>query len=226
VLAHALVAAASDRLLVYSLASDLPALVPHLDRYIIRDDVALADTSAEPGPWLVAGDWPGESDLAIETNAFGPMLTLVDGSSARRRSLAEGLSQLHQTDPAEFASLRIAAGWPMHGIDFDDRALPQELSRTDQAISFAKGCYLGQETVARLDALGHVNKQLVRLSLAGDATVHAPAALTMGDRPAGQLTSLAVDPAGDAQVALATVRSEFAGAGCQLDCGGAACVVL
>ena len=54
--------------------------------------------------------------------------------------------------------MRIAAGTPVFGKDVTEKNLPQEIGRDDRAISFVKGCYLGQETVARIDALGHVNQ--------------------------------------------------------------------
>ena len=57
-------------------------------------------------------------------------------------------------------ALRIEAGTPVFGKDVTEKNLPQEIGRDDRAISFVKGCYLGQETVARIDALGHVNQVL------------------------------------------------------------------
>ena len=52
------------------------------------------------------------------------------------------------------------AGTPYYGVDLSEANLPQELRTTTGAISYTKGCYIGQETVARLDALGHVNRTL------------------------------------------------------------------
>ena len=63
---------------------------------------------------------------------------------------------------------RIEHGWPIYGLDFSDANLPQEIARDPYAISFTKGCYLGQETVARLDALGQVQKKMVLLQISGD----------------------------------------------------------
>ena len=60
---------------------------------------------------------------------------------------------------------RIEAGFPWYGPDISEKNLPQELARDQRAISFTKGCYLGQETVARIDALGHVNQTLVGVRL-------------------------------------------------------------
>ena len=67
---------------------------------------------------------------------------------------------LVEAGPEAFEVLRIEAGTPVFGKDITDKSLPQEINRDSRAISFVKGCYLGQETVARLDALGHVNQLL------------------------------------------------------------------
>jgi len=60
---------------------------------------------------------------------------------------------------------RISNFWPWYGEDINEKNLPQEIGIDTRAISFKKGCYLGQETVARLDALGQVQKQLVLVEL-------------------------------------------------------------
>ena len=62
--------------------------------------------------------------------------------------------------PKSFDAARIESGTPLFGRDITDENLPQEIDRDRLAISFTKGCYLGQETVARIDALGHVNRLL------------------------------------------------------------------
>ena len=61
-----------------------------------------------------------------------------------------------------FNIFRIESGLPLLGLDYDETNLPQE-SRLDHALNFNKGCYLGQEVMARLDAQGHVNKVLMGL---------------------------------------------------------------
>ena len=66
-----------------------------------------------------------------------------------------------------WTALRIEAGLPVFGVDISDDNLAQEVGRTKTAISFTKGCYLGQEPIARLDALGHVNRELRSLRLTG-----------------------------------------------------------
>src|SRR5207248_4792230 len=66
-----------------------------------------------------------------------------------------------------FETLRIEAGTPIFGRDIDETNLPQEVGRTEKAISFTKGCYIGQETVARIRTYGHVNRSLAGLKLSG-----------------------------------------------------------
>ena len=63
-------------------------------------------------------------------------------------------------------TFRIEAGWPRYGRDLTEDNLPQEVGRDRLAISFTKGCYLGQETVARIDSRGHVNRLLTGLVFA------------------------------------------------------------
>ena len=70
-------------------------------------------------------------------------------------------------DLAAFEMARLEAGTPLYDRDITEKNLPQEVNRDAHAISFTKGCYLGQETVARIDALGHVNRVLVGLRFAG-----------------------------------------------------------
>jgi folate-binding protein YgfZ len=126
---------------------------------------------------------------------------------------------------------RIDNFWPWYGIDLDERNFPQELDRDATAISFRKGCYLGQETVARLDALGQVQKKLVKLAIQGDGEIDIHNAeavkLRSGDAEVGQLRSLAKAGTG-ASVGLGFVkRSHFeAGTVLQLGATGSTATVL
>lgn len=94
-----------------------------------------------------------------------------------------------------FHALRVTAGYPWYAADFDDSHLPQEVNREPETISFTKGCYLGQETIARLDALGQVQKKLVQWSLQDFTDEPLPAVDTKlfagGEKPVGRLTSVA-----------------------------------
>jgi hypothetical protein len=101
---------------------------------------------------------------------------------------------------------RIEAGFPWFGVDLSDKNLPQEAARDRQAISFVKGCYIGQETVARIDALGHVNKTLVGVKFSGARVPDPGMELKAGEQSAGHVTSACFSPRLQAPLALAWVR--------------------
>jgi folate-binding protein YgfZ len=122
---------------------------------------------------------------------------------------------------------RIEAGVPRLGAEIDERTLPQEVRYEELgALSYTKGCYLGQETVARLHFRGHANRRLAALAL-GRAPERLPAALTRGDQNVGRITSAAWSDAVDSWVALGIVRHEVAdGEVLAIEGGGEATVRL
>jgi folate-binding protein YgfZ len=120
---------------------------------------------------------------------------------------------------------RIVAGWPRLGAEIDAKTLPQEV-RLDElaAMSHSKGCYVGQETVARLHFRGHVNKRLLGLRFeaepdAGRLTV------TRDDRAVGRLTSAGWLGADRGYLGLAVLRREVA-VGDEVNAGGVAAALV
>jgi len=101
--------------------------------------------------------------------------------------------------------LRVERGRPRYGIDLDDSVIPQEAGLNDRAVSFTKGCYVGQETVARLFYRGKPNRQLRGLRLSAPASPGAE--LTFEGRTVGQVASVTGSP-GFGPIALALVRRE------------------
>jgi folate-binding protein YgfZ len=101
--------------------------------------------------------------------------------------------------------LRIESGRPRYGIDLDDSVIPQEAGLNERAVSFTKGCYVGQETVARLFYRGKPNREL--RGLRGDEQLPVGTALSFADREVATVTSSAVSPR-LGPVALALVRRE------------------
>jgi folate-binding protein YgfZ len=95
-------------------------------------------------------------------------------------------------DPEVWTALRIEAGEPVMGVDVDERTIPQETGLVPAAVSFEKGCYLGQELVARIDTRGRVNRHLRGLLL--EEQVPAPAPVTRQGEEAGVMTSSASSP--------------------------------
>jgi folate-binding protein YgfZ len=112
--------------------------------------------------------------------------------------------------------LRVESGRPRLGFDFDSDTIPQEAGLNERGVNFDKGCYVGQETVARLHYKGKPNRHLRGLRLS------APAArgdeLRLGDRAVGAVGSVAVSPV-HGPIALALVRRE-AEPGATIDVGG------
>jgi aminomethyltransferase len=107
----------------------------------------------------------------------------------------------------ELERLRILARTPRLGRELDDRVLPAEAGLEERAISFTKGCYPGQEPVARLHHRGHPNRGLRVLALEGGPLPAYDAELTLDDKVVGRITSAAPDP-DHGVVALAYVRRE------------------
>jgi folate-binding protein YgfZ len=145
----------------------------------------------------------GIDALAIRTDIGVDLLC----DSADTERLCEALLQRGAQAVSEVAAecVRIELGRPRYGVDIDDATIPQEAGLNERAVSFTKGCYVGQETVARLYYRGKPNRQLRGLRLSAPA---APGAeLRLGERVVGQLTSAAISPA-LGPIALALVRRE------------------
>jgi tRNA-modifying protein YgfZ len=88
----------------------------------------------------------------------------------------------------ELEELRIAAGTPRWGFEIDDRVLPAEAGLVERAVSFTKGCYPGQEPIARLHYRGHVNRRLRVLEIEGDPP-EPDAEIRLGEKVVGRVTS-------------------------------------
>jgi aminomethyltransferase len=111
--------------------------------------------------------------------------------------------------------LRIEAGIPIYGIDMSDDTMPVEANLVD-AISYNKGCYIGQEVIARIDARGHVNRKLVGLLLDGETLPASGAKIVSPQREVGWVTSSTYSPAQRHNIALGYVRREVWKAGTEL----------
>lgn len=108
--------------------------------------------------------------------------------------------------PDVIESIRIAHGEPVAGVDLDDKVIPQEALDVSAAVDFAKGCYLGQELVARIDSRGHVNRRLAGFTFPGSSEPLAGSEVTLGDRAVGRLTSVGRSSGG--AIGLGMLRTE------------------
>jgi folate-binding protein YgfZ len=184
-----------------------------------------------------SSEQPGEGDYAHRaTEFFGFSLRVIresptglqgltligaapDAEPVWKNLLTRGREfGLIVVDAETFEVLRVAGGTPVFGKDITEKNLPQEIARDERAISFVKGCYLGQETVARIDALGHVNQILKGLRFAaGTPCPPAGSILWFEGKAAGSVTSAVFSPVRDAPLALAFVRTNCARAGTILE---------
>jgi folate-binding protein YgfZ len=218
-----------DELVFITVPNQAATLVAHFDRYIIREDVQLSDTTAERMyfhvlmlPPFAGPRWLGWNLLGREA---GAVIEVAAADVPRlRQTLAE--RQFVECGTGAFESLRIEAGTSLFGIDFDDSNLPQEVGRDREAISFTKGCYLGQETVARIDALGHVNQRLVGVRFFGSEMPAAGTELWKDGEKVGRATWAAFSPRLSRPIAIAMIRREADAIGTQLESSVGDCEVI
>jgi folate-binding protein YgfZ len=244
IIGHGLITCRESELVVIGVPQQAPRLIEHLDRYVIREDVHLRDTTADRSYLLVSGigparglfrnESPGQSDSASLPRFFPWNLIGAGGAGLIELAVHEVSAVLaalqsqgiELIDSQAFHAARIEAGVSLFGVDFDDRNLPQEVGRNEQAISFTKGCYLGQETVARIDALGHVNQQLAGVRFFGSDMPEPGTVLSSAGQTAGHVTSATFSPQLRAPLAMAMLRREQAAVGIHLDSRVGKCEVI
>lgn len=216
VLAHVHVFAKADSLLVETVGGLNEKLLAHLDRYLIREQVQLIDRGEEWGELLLAGVNANAALESLQAQCLDVRRVEIIQPNChilivpREQLTGVGTSlQAAGVVPCGEAALemaRLEAGFPWYGRDITEDNLAPEVGRDKQAISYVKGCYLGQETIARIDALGHVNRLLV--GMAFDSSDVPPAAMELlaEDKIVGQVTSAAFSPKLGKPLALAYVR--------------------
>jgi folate-binding protein YgfZ len=123
-------------------------------------------------------------------------------------------------------ALRLEAGIPWLGSDFDEHHIPHEAALEKTHISFTKGCYTGQEIVERVRSRGHVNRRLTGLAFADGTPPQAGTKLTADGAEAGSVTSAAFSPLLGKAIGLGYVRREFGAPGTKLRCGETAAEVI
>lgn len=201
---------------------------PHFAKYALFDDVSFRDSSEETREFHVAGSQtdaiiaqhfgpealPGPEALSVvsigdltfirESPLFHPGITVIGALAFDPTALIREIGGV--LSASEIEGLRIQAGTPRFKMDISPENLPQEIDRDVRAISFVKGCYLGQETVARLDALGHVNRMLRRvIDIEGEAPDHG-VTLTVDGSEVGVVTSAGKSPVDGESHAIAMIR--------------------
>jgi aminomethyltransferase len=205
-----------------------------LDRFIIMDDVELADASAAWHGIGITGPKAAEilDSIGIPAGDLAPLtlrtlngfeLTLIaaysstlpsfelwcndatEAAAIRPALIAAGAAEC---GPEAVEAHRILSGTPRYGTDIRDKDLPQETAQT-RALSFSKGCYIGQEIVERIRSRGTVHRTFTGFLIEGELPT-AGTALDLDGKPVGEITSAAAIPfkRGEKRLALGYIRRE------------------
>ena len=233
------------------------AIRAHLERFVFAEDVQVEDVSDSRtaigvyGPRAIdvmqsaplEGGAPaalfastrvrvaGRDALVVrsdEPGIAGFDVLVAAGDAGPVRSALAAAGAVVATD-ADVEAVRVESGRPLFGADMDTETIPLEAGLEDRAISRAKGCYVGQEVIVRVQDRGHgrVARRLVGLTL--DAASPVPGRNTTvgsGGKDVGRVTSATWSPSLARPVALGYVQRDFVEPGTHLDVGGAQAVVV
>ncbi len=229
ILADANIFCLPDHLLLDTDPETRATLQEHLDKFIIADDVTLADFTpitatinvegkdaervmSELGgpaahvPYAVV-EW-GKKQVA-HTNYTGTPGYSIFVMDDEKEALLDELraAGVVEADQETIELVRIENGHPRFGKDFSAANIPQETQRMD-AVHFSKGCYLGQEIVERVRSRGHVNRTLVSVEIDAPQAPLAHSKVTGNGKEVGEITSAAFSPTHNKTVAIAMLRAE------------------
>jgi folate-binding protein YgfZ len=233
----------APELLLDTERATLQALFDMIRRFKIGYDVELHKRTVQRGLLSLVGPHAravaGAAQLSAEEHAH--RAGAIDGHPVRLIATDVGLDILCDADDTETVRaalqrdgaisvseaaaeiLRVERGRPRYGAELDDATIPQEAGLNERAVSFTKGCYVGQETVARLFYRGKPNRHLRGLCLS--EPVSAGAELRLGDRVVGRVASSVVSPV-HGPIALALVRREAAVGDSVAVAGGASAEIV
>ena len=241
ILGHVHLLATESEIIVVTVPGQFGAIFEHLDKYVIREDAKFSDLTDTSTCFFARGgsvstllskgldelpatnqNWDGRETpfgflaAAIERAGEGYLFvcSVHDADRVRNWLIELGVGEC---DPHALEIVRIESGTPLYAKDMDESNLPQELRRDDKTISFEKGCYLGQETVARIDALGHVNQFLVPLVF--EAEVSPEDEILVADKVQGKVTSVAWSPTHSGWVGLGYLKRAYCKTGTEFQVG-------
>jgi folate-binding protein YgfZ len=217
----------------------------HLDKYIIADDANVTDETTTWFSVAIEGpDSPAATDRLGLPSPVEPLSILETGWAYVARLSSTGStgfrvwvgeekrleffdrlasSGILQATEEEAKIVRLEHGIPRYGEDITERYLVQE-TQLMRAVSFTKGCYLGQEIVERVRSQGKVHRLLTPIRVTGSLPPHPGSKLTFEDTdtPAGEVTSAAYSPALEEVVALAYLRTEVLDKPAEMEVAGMA----
>ncbi|HEX4308073.1 MAG TPA: folate-binding protein [Solirubrobacterales bacterium] len=218
-----LIRVGEDAILLDTEAATKDVALRHLTMYSIGRDVQVMDASEERAAVSLIGPRAAEIAGTPPLPEFANEATAIAGVDVVAVGTRDGIDLLLpaverervvgslvdagavEVSPEAVEILRVESGVPRFGAEMDTATMPAEAAIVEDAVSFTKGCYIGQETVARLHYKGKPNRHLRGLRLSGAA---APgAALRLGEKEVGTLGGSVVSPA-LGPIGLAIVRRE------------------
>ncbi len=198
------------------------ALRARLDALIFAEDVQIAD---QTGSIAVVDVHGAEAVLPLSITAIATIKDDVFGGSALTLFVPRGdvdvvVARLVSSGAVETTLetldvVRVESGTPQFLVDMDEHTIPLEAGIEDRAISFTKGCYVGQEVIVRVTQRGHgrVAKKLVGLQFDKNASPKSGDSVRAGDRDIGRITSAVWSPALERPIALGYVHRDFVAPG-------------
>jgi aminomethyltransferase len=237
ILGDAVISCFEDHLLIDTEPEQRDRIREHLDRYIIADDVTLEDVTDQTEATLVEG--PDAASILRQSGAPVPgslwsHLPWKNGSIQRLpygfmlvfpRTSQPELSHMVEATEDDERTVRIEQGRPRYGEEITERYLVQETGLAE-AVSYTKGCYLGQEIVERVRSRGQVHRMLRSIEIDTENPPAPGDKLTANGAPAAEIVSAVYSPALEKIVALAYVRTPSADTGTTLTLDGFTARVL
>ena len=179
----------------------LDQVIARLKRFMLRTDVTLESLDWE----CISVRGPGAAGLAVTGEIIAPVPTGEVDVLGEAPEVPEDLAAI---DAEALEAHRIRAGFPRMGVDIDERTIPAEAEVVPWTVSFTKGCFTGQELVARMDSRGSTAPRYLRLLVVeGRAQVSSGDKITSADdADVGSITSVAWDAATGSTVALGYIK--------------------
>lgn len=253
ILSDVVVAVEEERLRLGVAPGRAEAIAAHLRKYIIMEPVEVSEASdtlalgvlgatagerlaellegASPPstPWAhVRGRLSGEEVHVLRHERLGVPAWILRVPRPRAEAIFRELHERLGGEPglvghAVLETVRVEDGIAAYGVDVDSGCFPQETGAEEEAISYTKGCYLGQEVVARIHYRGHVNRHLCGLLLESDEVPEAGGAVRYEGQESGRLTSVVRSPRlGTIGLAILHRRAAEIGNRVEIDGAGAA----
>jgi folate-binding protein YgfZ len=222
----------------------VPKLIAAFDKLLIMEDAQLADVSEQysiigacgPAAAAALSSWLGEplnlkdkythrtfDDCRVVVSDLGYDIWVPRGQADHvLRALAQ--SGTTAIDHGTWDVLRTEAGIPVYGVDIDETTTMPELG--DRGISYDKGCYIGQEVVAKVKYIGHVNRRFVGLVMSGHQLPELKSLIRKGGREVGYVTTTLFSPGLNKPIALGFVSRSAYAPGNEVEVGATSGTIL